>query len=149
MSRTITAEEAKAAREALKTYRAAEAAALAARKARREERAEAIAQHREAIEHTQHQIEVCRESRDAYAAAIRGVRIEICERQEKIVEIEKKDAAEGELLRLAYSTRSAAVFALRKLNAEIRGDNGDDTDAADAEALVCEAEHARDMREGR
>ena len=144
--RTITADEAKAAREALKAYRAAQAAAKAARMERRAEHAEEIALHRETIEKAQHDIEMLYDSRNAFAAAIRGVRIEIEERREKIVEIEKKYDADTTLQSVAYANRNAAKAALAKLNAEIRGDDADDTDAADAEALVCEAEYRGDPR---
>jgi len=148
--RTITADEAKAAREALKAYRAAQAAECAARKARRAERAHDMALFKALDQDSQKTIDECQQALDVNDELLEDGREQLRTLRTNIIAIEKERAAIVSKKSTAYEDRARARERLREYNAEIRTgvrtDDADDTDAADAEALVCEAEYRGDPR---
>jgi chromosome segregation ATPase len=148
--RTITADEAKAAREALKAYRAAQAAECAARKERRAERAHDMALFKALEQDSQKAINQCQQDLDAYAEKLKAIREQLRALRETVAGLESERRMALMDQSRAYEDRARARERLREYSAEIRTgvktDDADDTDAADAEALMCEAEYRGDAR---
>jgi hypothetical protein len=123
---TITKEEAKAAREAIRAYRQAERDAKAARAERRKEREEEVARHMQAEDDAQSRI-------DAYGTDLAKI-IEnenMLRGQISALRVQQNGYAVshqkcGAVLDKAYADRQAARAALKTLRAEIRGDTAEE-----------------------
>lgn len=123
--RTVTKEEAKAARETAKAYREAERARKAALRERRDERAEELKRHRDAENAAQNRIDGLKNDIAECEKTLKAMNEDIAKRMEMRDKYMADLAQVRGSLWAAYDDRKAARDAIAKLNAQIRGDAGE------------------------